>query len=278
MQRREFLIAGILAPRASKASVRVGAMDGILGKSVQPDALGVAAGLGLEGVQITIGRPDSSGRLPLSDPGLQDRFLSGSKQQKLTLTSTYLDVLHANCLKNDELARQWVREAIAINRRLKIRILMIVFFGKCALSGAAELDAVTKALRELAPEAEQAGVILGFENTISAEDNLRVLDGVKSKALKVFYDVGNSTNMGGFDVPAEIRRLGRERICQFHVKDKGYLGEGKVDLPACLEAIRDIGYQGWLILETGSPSKNIEADTRRNIEYLREQIRATKLG
>jgi len=268
----------LAATAKADGAVRVGAMDGILGKSIQPDALAVASRLGLEGVQVTIGRPDADGKLPLSDHGLQDKFLQASKEQKIALTSTYLDVLHANCLKDEELAKKWVREAIQINQRMKMRILMLVFFGKCALSGDAELDAVAAALRELSPEAERAGVVLGFENTVSADDNLRVLDAVKSKALQVFYDVGNSANMGGFDVPAEIRRLGKERICQFHIKDKDFLGEGKVDVPACLSAIRDISYKGWLILETGSPTKNVEADTRRNIEYLRSQIRATKLG
>ncbi len=31
-------------------------------------------------------------------------------------------------------------------------------------------------LRELAPEAEKAGVILGLEDTVSAEDNVRIMD------------------------------------------------------------------------------------------------------
>jgi hypothetical protein len=85
----------------------------------------------------------------------------------------------------------------------------------------------------------------------------------------VWYDIGNSTH-NGYDVPAEIRALGRERICAFHIKDRGYLGEGKVDVPAALKAIDDIGFVGDAMLETGSPSGDAEADTRRNFEYLRK--------
>ena len=92
---------------------------------------------------------------------------------------------------------------------------------------------------------------------------------MKSKAFKVWYDVGNST-YNGYDVPAEIRALGRDRICMFHIKDRGYLGEGKVDVPAVLKAIDDIGFKGYANLETGSPSGDVEADTRRNLEYLRK--------
>ena len=152
---------------------------------------------------------------------------------------------------------------------LKAPVLMTVFFGKCALEDRREIDSAADVFRELAPQAERAGVLLGFENLLSAADNLRVLERVGSPAFRIYYDVGNSTNVGGFDVPAEIRRLGRARICQFHFKDKGYLGEGKVDFPAIFEAIREIGFQGYANLETGAPSGNMEADLRRNLAYLR---------
>ena len=71
----------------------------------------------------------------------------------------------------------------------------------------------------------------------------------------------------------EIRQLGRKRICQFHFKDKGYLGEGKVDFPAIIAAVQDIGFQGWANLETGSPSGSVEADAKRNLKYLEALIR-----
>jgi sugar phosphate isomerase/epimerase len=64
--------------------------------------------------------------------------------------------------------------------------------------------------------------------------------------------------------------LGRERICEFHFKDKGYLGEGKVDYPPILKAISDIGFKGYAQLETTSPSGSVMDDTRRNIAFLRK--------
>jgi sugar phosphate isomerase/epimerase len=81
--------------------------------------------------------------------------------------------------------------------------------------------------------------------------------------------VGNSTGMG-YDVPAEIRFL-KDRIAIFHFKDgRDYLGEGRVTFPPIAEAIREIGYQGWIVLETSSPSKDRVADARRNASYTRK--------
>ena len=115
--------------------------------------------------------------------------------------------------------------------------MTISFFGKCSVENRKELDYVADVFKELAPEAEKAGVMLGFENLLNAEDNARAMDRVASKAFKIYYDVGNSTNMVGVDAPKEIRWLGKDRICQFHFKDKGYLGEGKVNYAEVLKAL-----------------------------------------
>jgi sugar phosphate isomerase/epimerase len=122
------------------------------------------------------------------------------------------------------------------------------------------------------PEAGRAGITLGIENTLSAEDNARLLERAGSHSIGVYYDVGNSTNMGGFDAPKEIRWLGRNRICQIHLKDEGYLGEGKVDFPEVLRAIREIGFRGFANLETTSPSGSVEGDVRHNLAYLRDLL------
>jgi len=248
--------------------LKIGVMDGVLRLTSNPEACAVAKRLTLEGVQVTLGKP-KDGHLPLEDTDLQARWIAASKESGVPLDATYIDVLHADCLKNNpEAAREWVRRGIDITRKLNARILMTVFFGKCAVEDRAELDAVANQFRELAPEAEKANVILGFENLLDAEDNLRVFDRVASPAFKIYYDVGNSTGRG-YDVPKEIRRLGKDRICQFHFKDQAYLGQGKVQFEAILDAVGEIGFRGFANLETSSPSGNVEADTRRNLDYLR---------
>jgi L-ribulose-5-phosphate 3-epimerase len=278
VSRRHFVLGSSAAAAVSgaeaKPRLRLGAMDGVLRQTAKPAAFEAARRLGLEGVQLTIGRPAAgSDRLPLEDEALQEALVAVSRTAKVPIDATYLDILHVNCLKDDALARQWVARGIEITRKLNAGVLMTVFFGKCAVSGPEQMRAVTAAFRELAPRAEEAGVVIGFENLLNADDNLRVFDAVRSKAFKIYYDVGNATNLIGVDAVREIRRLGRERICQFHFKDQGYLGQGKVKFPAVMEAIREIGFEGFANLETGAPSGDWEADLRRNIEFLRPLMR-----
>ena len=149
--------------------------------------------------------------------------------------------------------------------------MLMPFFGKGALTTKEEMDYVGDLLRELGREAEKAKVMLGLEDTISAEDNVRIMDRSRSKAVKTYYDVGNSLN-AGFDIFKEMNWLGGKRICQIHLKDKGYLGDGKIDFALVLKTIRDIGFQGFLNLETSSPSKSIEADMKRNLTFIRRLL------
>jgi sugar phosphate isomerase/epimerase len=257
-----------------RARLKIGVMDTVFHQASNPQAVATAKQLGLAGVQVTLGKSKDGKTLPLEDAALQQAWTAASRHYGIPLDSTYLDMLHQDCLKNNPNAPMWIRKGIGITKNLGAPVLMLVFFGKCDVLKRDELDRVIDLIQELAPEAERAGVILGFENTSPGVDNRYAVDKVGSKAFKVWYDVGNST-ANGYDVPAEIRALGRERICMFHFKDRGgYLGEGKVNMPEILKAIDDIGFDGYANLETNSPSGDVITDTRRQFEYVKRLMNA----
>lgn len=270
---RRALLAAPAAALARGANLRIGVMDGVALAPSDPDSVAAAARAGCEGIQITLGRQTTAGHLVMASPERQRAFLAASKIHRVPVISTYIDILHVHCLKNDREALRWAAEGIQITRQLDACILMLVFFGKCALETREEMDAVVAPLKELAREAERARVILGFENTIRAEDDIRILDAVASPALQIYYDIGNATNLYHVNPLEELRLLGRKRICQIHVKDKGYLGEGAVDVAGAVRVLGEIGWRGYLVLETGAPSKNKEDDLKRNVAYLRRLVR-----
>ncbi len=273
MLRRDLLFTGALVAagrlKAARAKLRIGVTDWNLRKSAQVEALALAASLGFEGVEVSLGRKPVDNKLPLDNDELLARYLSETGKQKIRLAGTCLDILHVNHLKSDKLAQKWVADGIRITGKLKAGVMLLPFFGKAALSNREEMDYVGDLLRELGPEAAKAKVTLGLEDTISAEDNVRIMERSRSKAVKTYYDVGNSTN-AGFDIIKEMRWLGAKRICQIHLKDKGYLGEGEIDFPKVMQTIRDIEFDGFANLETSSPSKSIEADMKRNLTFVRK--------
>jgi len=278
MLSRRTLLAGIsLLPgspavrqlaAASSARLKVGVTDWNLKLTCKLEAVAVAKKLGFDGVQVSIGRTLTGEKMTLDDPELIARYRDESKKERIPIDGTCLDRLHNDCLKsgNRDAAKR-VSDGIRITRALGVRVMLMPFFGKC-ITEPNDFDSTSALLRELAPEAEKAGVILGLENTLSAADNVRIMDKVQSPAVKVYYDVGNSTR-NQHDVLKEIPWLGKERICQIHLKDQGYLGQGSIDFSKVLAAIRAIDFDGYANLETDSPSKVIEDDMRRNLAFVR---------
>lgn len=261
--------------RKNKARFRIGVTDWNLKQEGKVEAVALAKQLGFDGVQISIGKGTDT--LPLADPGLQKAYLEASRREGLPIASLCLEILHKNCLKSDPLGQKWVAEAIPIAKAMGTRVVLLPFFGHCALQTTAEMDRVGDVLKEVAPAAEKAGVILGLEDTISAKDNVRIMERTKSPAVLTYYDVGNSSG-NGFDVVEEIRWLGRSRICEVHLKDNPhYLGEGKVNFPAVVDALADIGFDGWAQLETDSPV-GVEADMKRNLAYVRGLVAKRNAG
>ena len=267
------LAASSLPGFAAKAGVKfkVGVTDWNLRQEGKIEAIVLARELGFDGVQVSIGK--GTDKLPLSDPALQKMYLDESKRVALPVESLCLEILHRNYLKSDPLGQRWVADSIPIAKAMGVRVVLLPFFGKGALQTTAEMDKVGDTLKEIAPAAEQAGVILGLEDTNSARDNVRIMDRTKSSAVLTYYDVGNSTK-NGFNVVEEIRWLGGGRICEVHLKDNPHhLGEGSIDFKAVIDALADIGFDGWAQLETDSPA-SIEADMRRNLKFIRGVIAA----
>lgn len=256
---------------ARRATFKVGVTDWNLRREANPDAFGLAKQVGFDGVQVSLatGRP----RAPIGQDVVQ-RTLDESRRQGVPIVSTCLNILHTNYLKSDPLGPQRVSEGIALTRALGVEVMLLPFFDAGALQTPADMDHVADVLRELGPDAGKAGVILGLENTVSARDNVRIMERAKSPAVLVYYDVGNSTGQG-HDILQEIRWLGRDRICEVHLKDNPhFMGQGTIDFPGVIDALADIGFARWAVLETSSPTKALEDDLRRNLTFTRGLIAA----
>ncbi len=257
---------------AARGKLRIGVTDWNLHLGADPQSVPLAKQLGFDGVQVSFGRKLVDGKLPVDNPEVIAHYLELSKSYKIPIDGTCVDKLHDNGLKSDKLAMRWVHDSIRLTQALHTKVLLLPFFGKWALQTPADIDHTVEALRELAPEAVKANVILGLENTISAEDNARILDRVASKNVLLYYDVGNST-IAGFDPVKQLRGLGTTRICQIHLKDNPhYLGEGKIQFEPILQAILDIGFSGYANLETDTHPGTLEADMRRNLLYVRKLL------
>ena len=246
---------------------QIGACDWTLGKRSDPSALELAKRLGLDGVQLDLGNVKDD--LPLRGPELQKKYLELSKRLNVAIASLAIGVLNEVPLKSDPRAAQWVSDGIDVSKALGTSVVLVPFFGNGDVRNDQRgTDAVVERLKELAPKAQEGGVVLGFESWLNAEEHMEILHRVGSPALAVYYDVGNSHKMG-YDIYREIRILGKH-ICEFHAKDYDDLyGKGTINFPEVRRAIDEIGYRGWIQIEGTKMPLGVEESVRYDEKYLR---------
>src|ERR1035438_1335012 len=138
--RRTFIVASGSAALATvnlpglasgtKVKFKVGVTDWNLKQDGKIESISLAKQLGFDGVQISIGK--GKDKLPLADPALQKAFLDESERADLKIESLCLEILHQNSLKSDPLGQRWVADSISIARAMRVRVVLLPFFGKCA--------------------------------------------------------------------------------------------------------------------------------------------------
>jgi L-ribulose-5-phosphate 3-epimerase len=246
---------------------KLGVCDWTIGKTADPGSFEIAKRVGLDGVQVDFGSGES--HLPLFDEQLQRDILDAARTQKMEIASLAMGVLNNVPYKSDPRAERWVRQGIEVAEAMGAKVILLAFFGKGDLRDDPQgTNNVVQRLRQVAPDAEVAGVTLGIESWLSADQHVDIIERVGSHAVKVYYDVANS-HKAGYDIYQEIRRLG-PLICQFHAKDYDDLyGKGSIDFKEVRRAIDDAGYLGWLVMEGTKMPLGVEESCRYDAEYLR---------
>lgn len=259
-------VAGLLAAE-KKQRFKIGACDWSIGRRQDIAALELARQIGLDGVEVSFDGPPKP---DLREEAVRRDYLAAAKKQGVEICSMAMGSLNGVPYATDPRAEAWVEESIDVMVKLGGRLTLVPFFSRGEIKGDEKLQqSVIAKLKKVAPRAEKAGVVLALENSLSADENRRILDAVGSPAVKVYYDVSNSIRRG-YDIYREIPQLG-DRIGQFHMKEKGsLLGQGMVDYRKVREAIDKIGYRGWLVIEGAVVKGRSVADCYRdNLKFLR---------
>ena len=249
---------------------KIGACDWSLGKQNDRAALDVARAIGLDGVQVSLGNVANDMHLRRAE--VQQQYRDASKKTGVAVASLAIGELNSIPYKSDPRTIQWVSDCVDVMRAMGTKVVLLAFFGKGDLKGDKPgTDEVVRRLKEVAPKAEKAGVLLGVESWLNAEEHMDILQRVGSPAVKIYYDVANMEKMG-YDLYREIRWLGKQGlICEFHMKENGaLLGRGRVDFKKVRAAIDDVGYSGWMQIEGAvPPGGKMQESYVQNRQFLR---------
>ena len=257
--------------------VRIGMTDWNLGQRGDITRIALAREIGLDGIQVSLQFP-TDGTPTLRDPKTQAAFRRAALDNGIQICSLAIGSpgrsrlpLHTN-----PAAGILLTEAVEVAHNLGTNNILLPILGDSHIdmTSQTQVDTFVAMMKEVARYAEKYQVVVGLEDWISAEDNIKLLGAIGSDYVAVYYDAHNIVPRVK-DIYAEPKMLGT-RIHQIHVKNAGMLMSdpgGRLDWPRMAKEFYEIGYRGWYVLETGSPTKDIIADTRANIEYVKKTFR-----
>jgi L-ribulose-5-phosphate 3-epimerase len=132
--------------------------------------------------------------------------------------------------------------------------------------------------------AESRDVTIGFEPEpgmlVDTLDSFaELLDRLDSPRLRLTLDVGHLHCLGETPIAAEIRCWG-ERIVNVHIEDMRagvhehlMFGEGEIDFPPVIAALREVGYDGGLHVELSRHSHDAPRVAQRAFDFLSPMLR-----
>lgn len=269
------LLSGLSIPEGftrPSNRLQIGACDWSLGKSSDPAAFEIAKEIGLEGIQVNLSSEVNN--LRLRDKNLQQMYLQESARTKIKIASVAIGELNDTPYKSDPRTEEWVSDSIDIAKNFGVTVVLLAFFEKGDLrNDEAGKKEVVRRLKKVAPKAEKMGITLGIESYLSAEELTDMIQQVGSKSIKVYYDFRNSAD-AGYDVIKEIKFLGKEAICELHIKENGQLlGEGTLDWKRIAATLNDMGYygDGWMQIEWANPKDaNVVQSYKKNVKFLND--------
>ena len=279
--KRSALIAGLVSSgfmvRATeknsiKKRISIGACDWSIGKNSDAGAFEVAKQIGLEGVQVNLG--SEANNMHLRERSLQELYLEKSKETGIKIASMAIAELNNVPYKSDPRTDQWVWDCVDVAKNFDVKVILLAFFSKKDLRGdETGKKEVIRKLKVVAPKAEKMGITLGIESYLSAGEHMDIIQKVGSKSIQVYYDFRNAAD-AGYDVIKEIKWLGKDSICELHMKENGFLlGKGTLDWFQIGETLMEMDYygSGWMQIEGATPKDASTIESyKHNLDFLKE--------
>lgn len=254
-----------------KRKFNIGACDWSIGKSSDIGAFELAKQIGLDGLMVNMGSEKNN--MHLRSPSLQQSYLETSRKTGIRIASLALGELNNTPYKSDPRTEEWVWDSIDVAKALGVSVILLAFFNKNDLrNDEPGKKEVIRRLKRVAPKAEEKGIVLGIESYLNAAEHLQIIEKVGSKNIKAYIDFRNTAD-AGYDVLKEVKQLGRNNICELHIKENGFLlGKGTLPWAKIRDLIYEMGYygDGWMQIEWAMPEKaSVVESYKYNLQFLR---------
>jgi sugar phosphate isomerase/epimerase len=138
-------------------------------------------------------------------------------------------------------------------------------------------DHFVEVLTAALPVLEETGCVVAVEPLstketdviTTADEACRLIDRIGSPHVRLHLDVKAMTSEAM--PPADVIRSHAEHLAHFHANDANLQGPGfgEVDFTPIFQALREVGYDGWVSVEVFDYTPGPERLARESIDYMR---------
>ncbi len=265
-----------------KQRYKIAVCDWMILKRQKLGAFGRTKEIGADGVEVDMGSLGDRETFAsaLADPAVRKQFLDKAKELDLEICSLAMSGFYAQSFAERPTVYRMVQDCIDTMKLMNVKVAFLPLGVRSDPAKHPELrSAVVERLKAAGVQAEKAGVIIGVETELPAEDQVKLLDDIGSPAIRIYFNFSNALQ-NGRDLHKELQILGKDRICQIHCTDQDGVwlqDDPKIDVPKVKETLDEMDWSGWLVIERSRSAKdarNVVWNFGANTKYLKSIFQA----
>lgn len=251
-----------------------------------PYGLKIAADMGIEGMELDFG--DYETGFKLSNPVIQKAYLECGREYGVEFPSIALNALNAHGMRNERdtydgmIAVETIYRGVQAAADMGIPIVQVPSFDDGAIESEEDFWNTCEKVRLACDLARRHGIVIAFENVLSAKESLRMIREVGCDNLKIFYDSQNYHLEKGYSQQEILSEL-KDHICQIHIKDgfnqtisSALLGKGDTGFYKTVQLIKACHCTTWLLLENYYNQKPLSLLNADAFSLLEEDIKTVR--
>ena len=256
---------------------KVAVVDLMILKRQKLGAFPLTKKIGADGVEVDMGGlgPRETFDSQLATDSVLQQFLDTARALHLEISSLGMTGFYAQSFATRPTYRRMIADCIAAMQNLHVKVGFLPLGVQGDLVKNPELrPAIVERLKVAGSMAEQAGVIIGIETSLSAAEEAKLLDEVGSPAIRSYFNFANAIEARR-DLCEELRTLGKDRICQIHCTNTDGVwlqNDSAIDMHKVKETLDAMGWSGWLVIERSRDAKdphNVKANFGANTRYMK---------
>jgi L-ribulose-5-phosphate 3-epimerase len=262
-------------PVKAVSRYRIAVCDWMILKRQKLGAFQLTKDIGADGVEVDMGSLGDRATFDsqLGDTVVRQQFLAKSRELEVGISSIAMSGFYAQSFAERPGVDRMVQDCLATMKAMGVKVAFLPL----GVSGdlVPQLrPVIIERLKQAGAKAEQAGVVIGIETALEAAAEVKLLEEIGSPAIRSYFNFANALQHGR-DLHAELRALGKHRICQIHCTDEDgvWLQDNKrLDLPRVKQTLDAMGWSGWLVIERSRDAKdprNVKRNFSANAAYLK---------